>query len=71
MEAILTIVGIIGFTSLMAWFIKVEKTHKANELSLRQEINSIKEEKLILEEEVRYLKEDNAKLRNKKPICEK
>ena len=71
MEIILTTIGIVGFTSLIAWFIKLDNTYKANELSLRQEINSIKEEKLILEEEVRYLKEDNAKLRNKKPICEK
>ena len=71
MDAILTIVGIIGFTSLMAWFIKVDNTHKANELSLRQEMNFLKEEKLILEEEVKYLKEENARLRNKKPICEK
>jgi len=56
MQTILTILGIVGFSCLIGWLIKVDNTHKDKELSLHQEIDSLKEEKLNLEEEIRYLK---------------
>lgn len=65
METILATLIIVGFSSLVVWFIKLDNAHKTNELSLQQEIRYLKEEKLNLEQEIKYIKEENSKIRNK------
>lgn len=62
MQDILTILGIVGFFFLIGLFIKVDNAHKDKELSLQNEIDSLNEEKLNLEEEIKYFREENAKL---------
>jgi hypothetical protein len=42
MEIILTILGIIGYFSLIAWFIRADNTLKNKEPSLQQKIDSLK-----------------------------
>lgn len=66
---ILGILGTLGFFTLFGWLIQIAITHKANELSLKNEVSSLKEEKsqavITLQRIIDKYASENAELKEK------
>ncbi|MCX5693530.1 MAG: hypothetical protein NT014_00090 [Candidatus Omnitrophica bacterium] len=66
---ILGILGTLGFFTLFGWLIQIAITHKANELSLKNEVSSLKEEKsqavITLQKVIDKYASENAGLKEK------
>ncbi|MDD5477920.1 MAG: hypothetical protein PHG87_06990 [Candidatus Omnitrophica bacterium] len=55
MQAILTILGIAGLLSLIGWLIKIDNTHKDNELYLYKEIKYLRVENAKLQDNIKNI----------------
>lgn len=60
---LLTVLGALGFFSLLGWLIQKAITSKANELSLKKEIDSLNEEKVNFKQKIEQLEKENVSLK--------